>query len=73
MANGLLNIGSWAISTPEIPGFAPPPRDEFAFLDILGIGTGAPTVEGVSRKRRFSTGSAAQRMRLFPCNALSAS
>jgi hypothetical protein len=24
---------------PEIPGFAPPPHDELAFLDALGIGT----------------------------------
>ena len=39
VAHDLLNIGSWAVSKPEIPGFAPPPHDELAFLDSLGIGT----------------------------------
>src|SRR5580704_12927740 len=34
---------------PEIPGFAPPPRDELAFLDTLGIGTHAPGLEGAAR------------------------
>jgi hypothetical protein len=57
MADDLLNIGSWAISNPEIPGFAPPPRDELAFLDTLAIGSDARGVEGESRNRRFSTGS----------------
>jgi hypothetical protein len=49
MADDLLNIGSWAVSNPEIPGFAPPPRDELAFLDTLGIGTDALGFEGGSR------------------------
>jgi hypothetical protein len=48
MADDLLNIGSWAVSNPEIPGFATPPHDEFAFLDSLGIGTNPPRCEGVS-------------------------
>src|SRR5438309_2100806 len=30
-------IGSWAVSS-ETPGFAPPPHDEFALIDILVIG-----------------------------------
>ena len=58
MAHDLLNIGSWAVSNPEIPGFAPPPRDELAFLDNLGIGTKATAFEGIAPKQRFSTGSA---------------
>jgi hypothetical protein len=43
MAHDLLDIGSWAISELETPGFAPPPRDEFAFLDPLGIGGCRPS------------------------------
>ena len=58
MAHDLLNVGSWAVSNPEIPGFAPPPHDELAFLDTLGIGTKATGFEGISPKWRFSTGSA---------------
>ena len=42
MAHDVLDIGSWAISSLETPGFAPPPHDEFAFLDILGIGGRPP-------------------------------
>jgi hypothetical protein len=42
MAHDHLEIGSWAISNLEIPGFAPPPRDELAFLDTLGIGGWTP-------------------------------
>jgi len=38
-------FGSWAVSNPEIPGFAPPPRDELAFLDSLGIGIYLPGLE----------------------------
>ena len=45
VAHDLLNIGSWAISKPEIPGFAPPPHDELAFLDSLGIGIDATGLE----------------------------
>jgi hypothetical protein len=47
LAHDLLNVGSWAISNPEIPGFAPPPHDELAFLDTLGIGTNAATFKGI--------------------------
>ena len=51
------SFGSWAISNPEIPGFAPPPHDELAFLDTLGIGTHAPDLEETRRGCRFRIGS----------------
>jgi hypothetical protein len=41
----ILDIGSWAISIPETPGFAPPPHDELALFDTLGIGSYRPTFE----------------------------
>src|SRR5579884_1305748 len=45
MANDLLYVGSWAVSTPEIPGFAPSPHDELALFDALVIGTPGIRVE----------------------------
>ncbi len=54
------SFGSWAISNPEIPGFAPPPHDELAFLDTLGIGISARALEGPPRNWRFRTGSEAE-------------
>jgi hypothetical protein len=38
-------IGSWAVSNPEIPGFAPPPHDELAFLDTIQVGTWGARLE----------------------------
>jgi hypothetical protein len=56
MAHVLLYVGSWAISHSEIPGFAPPPRDELALFDALGIGSHRLTLEGSRRPWRIRTG-----------------
>jgi hypothetical protein len=42
---------------PEIPGFAPPPRDELALLDTLAIDTDAQGLEETPRHWRFRIGS----------------
>src|SRR5581483_10105364 len=63
LAHDLLYVGSWAISNPKTPGFAPPPHDELALFDNLGIGSHPPTLEGESCVWRFRTGFAPEAVR----------
>jgi len=51
---------------PEIPGFAPPPHDELAFLDTLGIGIHVPCLEEAAPAWRFRTASLAGGERKLP-------
>jgi hypothetical protein len=51
---------------PEIPGFAPPPHDELAFLDTLGIGIHVPCLEEAALAWRFRTASSVGGERKLP-------
>jgi hypothetical protein len=49
VAHDLLGHRQLGGLNPETPGFAPPPHDELAFYDTLGIGSYRPAFKGLPR------------------------